>query len=95
MKTLRPGKEGDISEDEAESVINADERGSGESEEEEEEEEGKTDKSDAIEIKEELVDCEDVWPEDEASNFANGKDKARLFLQENQDRADLLETMML
>ena len=42
----------------------------------------------------ELLDHEDIWPEAETSNFAQGKDKARIYLQENPERAELLEKIL-
>lgn len=38
---------------------------------------------------------DESWPEEEASSFAQGKDKARVYLQENLERAELLEKCIL
>jgi recombination protein RecA len=50
---------------------------------------------DVIEDAAELLDHGDIWPEEDASNFAQGKDKARVYLQENLERAELLEKIIL
>ena len=52
-------------------------------------------KVDDLEGMAELLNHEDIWPEAEASNFAQGKDKARTYLKENLERAELLEKIIL
>lgn len=52
-------------------------------------------KGDDLEGMAELLNHEDIWPEAEASNFAQGKDKARTYLKENLERAELLEKIIL
>ena len=68
--------------------------GAGEGEAGEDREEEGVDKN-GYDIGVDVSRLEEIWPAEEAASFAQGKDKARAYLQEHKARADLLEELIL